>query len=94
MSKYILIIISELRETQLNIIDIDLNPSIIEYDSKDNRNAIFEAFERFESQYQKFINESDNPAYKFLYSEIKFREKFLPNKRFCSYCLIKKVKID
>ena len=76
----------------MNLIDIDLNPSIIEYESKEIRDAVFEGFENYEKFYLQFINNSENPIYKFLYHEIKFREKYMSNKRFCSYCLVKKVK--
>jgi hypothetical protein len=75
----------------MNLINIDLNPSIIEYDSKEMRNAVFEGFDNFEKMYLKFINKSENMVYANLYHDINFREKYMSNKRFCSYCLIKKV---
>jgi hypothetical protein len=46
-------------------------------------------FDLFQSDFDKFIE--DNKLHKYFYYDIDFYEKNDKNKRFCAYCLYKKV---
>jgi hypothetical protein len=78
----------------MQIHELEMDNSVDNYDETkiQARNNILEAFENFENEYLRCINENkESTLYNYFYNEVEFKEKNMNNKRFCSFCLLKKV---
>jgi predicted enzyme involved in methoxymalonyl-ACP biosynthesis len=77
----------------MQVHELDMDNSVDYYDDTkiQARSNILEAFENFENEYLKFIDNPKNKLYSYFYSEISFKEKNMNNQRFCSFCMLKKV---
>jgi predicted enzyme involved in methoxymalonyl-ACP biosynthesis len=75
--------------------ELDFDNSFDNYDDSRilARTNILDGFENFENEYLKFIEENRNKLYSKFYNQIEFKEKNVSNKRFCSFCLTKKVSL-
>lgn len=85
--------ISNSLEVNLHSQDYDMDNSSIDNFLDESRipvkQQILDAFENFDQEYISLIEEST--IYSQFYYKTKFFEKNLSNKRFCSFCFIKKV---
>lgn len=75
--------------------DLSFDDNSVDYceDSRiQARTSILDGFEKFENEYLQFIDKPENKLYAQFYNEIEFKEKNFNNKRFCSFCLLKKVR--
>ena len=87
--------ISNSLEVNLKIHEAEFDNSYDEIEDTvtNNTENILDAFEKFENDYIKLINQDENKVYSYFYNDVEFNEKSLNTQRFCLYCLIKKVKI-
>jgi len=70
---------------------LELDSSFIEDEGIEYRRKIFQPFDTFEEFYNKFIENFKSSSEEYYLENIQFKEKYLHSRRFCGYCLIKKV---
>ena len=70
---------------------VELDSSLLEDEEIEYRQKIFKPFESFEEYYKQLTENSKSSVEEFYIEKMQFTEKHLTSKRFCGYCLIKKV---